>query len=109
MQVCARFDVNDQPVAPGAHVLGSHDVGGQYHQVRLERQRRVLARRGDHIGAKRQVGHELPVHHIPLDAVDAGSLQRGHFFAEFGEVGGQHAGGDLDRAGHSVEASRSGP
>ena len=55
---------------------------------------------GDDVGPEREVGHELAVHDVPLDEVDAGLLQGGDLLAEPGEVGGQHGRGDLDRAGH---------
>ena len=60
---------------------------------------------GDDVGPEREVRHELAVHHVPLDAVDAGRLERGDLLAEAGEVGGQHAGGDLD-PGHGSRVLR---
>ena len=100
MEVGARLGVNDQPLAAGANVLGGHDIGRQHHQVGLERQRGVLAGRGDHVGAEGEVGHELAVHHVPLDPVDSGGFQGGDLLAQLGEVGGQHARGDLDWSRH---------
>ena len=81
---------------PACDVLGGHHVGRQHHQVRLERQRGVRPGRGDDGGTEREVRDELAVHHVPLDAVDAGRLERGDLLAEAAEVDGQHAGGDLD-------------
>ena len=105
VQVRACLGVHDQPLAAGVDVLGGHHVGRQHHQVRLERQRRVPARRRDHVGPEREVGHELAVHHIPLDPVDTRRFQRGDLLAELGEVGGQHARGDFDRSRHRSEGS----
>ena len=97
MQVRARLGVHDQPLAAGLDVLGGHHVGRQHHQVGLERQRRVPPGRRDDRRAEGQVGHELPIHDVPLDAIDASRLQRGDLVAQPAEVGGQHAGCDLDR------------
>ena len=66
----------------------------------LERHRHPLAHRGDDVGAEREVGDELTVHHVPLDEVDTGLLEGDDLVAEAGEVGGQHRRDDLDRSGH---------
>ena len=44
--------------------------------------------------ADRQVGHEMPVHDVDMDPVGARLVDRAHFLAELGEVGGQDRGGD---------------
>ena len=54
---------------------------------------------GDDVGPEGEVGHELAVHDVPLDAVDAGLLERAELVAQLGEVGGEHGRGDLDGAG----------
>ena len=76
------------------------DLRREDHQVGLERHGHPLTHRGDDVGAERQVGDELSVHHVPLDEVDAGVLERDDLVAEPGEVGGQDRRGDLDRSGH---------
>ena len=96
----ARLDVDDQPPAARLDVARGHHLGGQHHQVGLERDGDEVARRGDDVGTERQVGDELAVHHVPLDEVDAGLLQGDDLLTEAGEVGRQHRRGDLDRAGH---------
>ena len=87
VEVGACLGVHDQALATGAHVLRSHRIGSQDHEVSFERQRRVLAGRGDHVGSERQVGDELAVHHVPLDPVDAGGFESGDLVAQLGEVG----------------------
>ena len=76
MEMDAGLGVDDQPLAPGLDVVGRHHVGGQHHQVGLERDVGAIPTGADHVGAEREVGHELPVHHIPLDQIDAGVGQR---------------------------------
>jgi 23S rRNA (uracil1939-C5)-methyltransferase len=102
VQVLACLDVHDQPLASGIDVLLRHCVGREYHQVGFERQRTVLACAGDHVRTERQVGHELSVHHVELDPVDARSLEGLDLCAEHCEVDGQYRGCDLDRAVHPV-------
>ena len=61
----------------------------------------VRTGRCDDGGSEREVRHELAVHHVPLDAVDARGLEVADRVAEPAEVDGQHARSDLDPAiGH---------
>ena len=55
----------------------------------LERHLGVLAARSDDVRAEGQVRHEASVHHVPLDAVDAGRFEGRHLVAEPCEVGRQ--------------------
>ena len=96
MKVRARLGVHDQALTTGRDVFGGHALGREHHQVGLERQRAVFAGGRDHVGAEGQVRHELAVHHVPLDPVDPGTLEGGHLVTQLGEIGGQHAWGDLD-------------
>lgn len=104
MKVRAGLDMHDQSLAAGLHVLFGHPVGGEHHQVRFEWHLRMGTSGGDHVGTESEVWHELTVHDIPLDAVDASCLQCFDLFAEAREVGGQHARCDLD-ARHLLEGS----
>ena len=72
----------------------------------LERDGDPIADRGDDVGPEREVGDELPVHHVPLDEVDARLLERDDLVAESGEVGGEHGRGDQDRQGHRARRYR---
>ncbi len=92
----AGLGVHDQPRAAGVDVLLGHHVGCVDHQVGLERHRGVRACGGDHVGTEREVRHELAVHHVPLDEVDAGRFECGDLLAELGEVGRKHRRRDLD-------------
>ena len=55
---------------------------------------RVRAQRLHHRRADREVGHEMAVHHVDVDPVGAGRVDRAHFLAQPGEVGGQDRRGD---------------
>ena len=104
VQVRAGLDVHDQPLTASLHVLLGHSLGSEHHQVRLERHLRVRTSGGNDVGTEREVGHELAVHHVPLDAIDAGGFQSCDLFAEAREVGGQDAWRNLD-ASHQLEGS----
>ena len=87
-------------VRPGLRVDGD-DVGAglgesieervdrRDHQVDVERLGRVRAERFHDGGPDRQVGHEMAVHHIDVDPVGAGLIDRTHFLAKAGEVRGE--------------------
>ena len=51
----------------------------------------------DDVRAEGEVGHELAVHDVPLDEVDAGLLERDALLAEACEVRGEHRRRDADR------------
>jgi len=93
-QFAARLDVGRQ------HVLRS-----LAHQVRFKAAGGMRPAGRDDVGPEGQVWHEVPVHHIPLDAIDAGGVQRGAVGAEAGEVGWQHRRDDL--GGHAGLEGRS--
>jgi len=65
----------------------------------VERLGAVRAKRLHHGGSDRQIGHEMPVHHIDVDPVGAGLIDRANFLAELREVGGKDRGCD-EGAGH---------
>lgn len=56
--------------------------------------------RSDYVGAKGEVGNEVAVHHIPLDAIDASVSQTAALLSEVGEVGGKDGGHNFDPACH---------
>ena len=104
----AGLGVDDEPRAAGLDVPLGHHVRGEHHQVRFERHGDPIADRCDDVRPERQVRHELPVHHVPLDEVDARLLERDDFVAEPREVGGQHGRDDHDRQGHRPRRYRLG-
>ena len=60
--------------------------------------RRMRPQRLDDLRPERDVGHEVAVHDVDVDAVGAGRVDRAHLLAEPGEVGGEDRGRDLERA-----------
>jgi hypothetical protein len=101
--------VDDQHLATGLDVEVHEPLGLDHHEVGLERHVGVRTARPDHVGADREVGDEDAVHHVPLDPVDAGRLERRHLRPEAGEVGGEDRGDDLDRASHGGQARAAPP
>ena len=89
VQMGRRLGVDDDDLAAGGVAL-QQPVGVGHHEVRLELDTRVAPGRCDHVGPERQVRHEDPVHHVPLDAVDSRHAQCLDLCAEGGEVGRQH-------------------
>ena len=57
------------------------------HQMDVERLGGVWAQRLHHCRAKGDVGHEMPVHHVDMNPVGTGGIDRAHFLAQAGEVG----------------------
>merc|ERR1719161_964202 len=82
----------------GLNVVLNHGLRGVLgdHQLRLEGRAAVLAAGPDHLRAEGEVGHEVTVHHVELDAVHAGGLQVFAGLAHVRPVRGQHRGDDLD-------------
>ena len=69
-------------------------VDGRNHQMDVERLAGVRAERLHHCRPDGQVGHKMAVHHVDMDPVCAGAVDRAHFLAEPGEVGREDRGGD---------------
>ena len=72
----------------------------------LERNGDVGTDGRDQIGAEGEVRHEMTVHHIPLDAIDARLLQSDAGVTQTREVSGQHGGDDRDWARHDIGSYR---
>ena len=98
VQVRARLGVHDQALAAGLDVLGPSIWSGVLdHEVGLERHAHLPADRRDDVGTERDVGHELAVHHVPLDAVDSRpSRARSPPRRDGPEVGREHRRDDRD-------------
>jgi hypothetical protein len=75
-------------------------IAGRDHQVHVEHLFGVRAQRLHHVGTDGNIGHEVPVHHVDMDPVGAGGVERTHFLAELGEVGGQNRRGDDEGMAH---------
>ena len=87
MEVRTRLGVHDDELAARLHVAVEQLVGVADHQMSLESHRRPAPASADDVGPEGEVGHEVTVHDIPLDAVDTGLLEGGDLVAEAREVG----------------------
>ena len=102
----ARFDVHDESIAAGLDVARREHIGRECHQVRFERLRGVLASGRDHVGSEREIGHELAVHDVPLEVIDAGRVEGFDLGTQAGEIARKYRGDDLNRKRHAVNATR---
>ena len=75
-------------------------IAGGDHQVHVKRLLGVPPERLHHVGAERNVGNEVAVHHVDMDPVGAGLVDRNDFLAKLGEIGSQNRRGDEQRTAH---------
>ena len=83
----ARLNVNRYDVGPGLGKGLKIRIAGRDHQMDVEGLPREGPDRLDHRGADRDIGDEVPVHHIDMDPVRTGSLDCAYFIAELGKIG----------------------
>ena len=102
MEVRAGFGMDGDDVGAGLGEGVEKSVDRRNHQVDVERLGAVRAKRLHHGRADRQVGHEMPVHHVDVDPVGARCVDRANLLAQLGEIGGQDRRGD-ERAGHGAD------
>ena len=74
--------------------IGQKRVNRADHQMHIEDLFCVRAQRLDDGGADRDVRHEMAVHHIDMDPIRTGDVNRAHFFTKPGKIGGQYRGGN---------------
>ena len=98
MHVRAGLDVNRDDVSAGLGEGGEERIGRRDHQMDVEGFLGVRAQRLHHIRPDRDVGHEVAVHHVNMDPVGAGGVDRAHLLAELREVGGENGRCDKKRA-----------
>jgi len=96
VEVRARLGVYEDLLASSLHEGGDQAVGLPHHQVRLKGKVHERSAGGDDRRSHGDVGHELSVHDVPVDAPDAGLLELDDGVSESGEVGVQHRRCDLD-------------
>ena len=102
MEVRAGFGMDGDDVRAGLGEGVEERIDRRDHQVDVERLLRVRPERLHHRRADREVGDEMAVHHVDMDPVGAGLVDRAHFLAEPGEIGGEDRRGD-ERAGHGAD------
>src|SRR5689334_24103575 len=94
LDVDGRLGMEGEHRSPLVGVLGDVVLGVLHHEMDVDRSLGDAPERPDHRRAEREVGHEMPVHHVdvhPLCAAGHGLL---HLLPEPAQVGAQHAGGD---------------
>ena len=99
VKVRPGLGMDGDDVGPGLGEGVEEIVDRRNHQMDVERLGAVRAKRLHHRRADRQVGDEMPVHHVDVDPVGAGGVDRAHLLAEAGKIGGQDRRGN-ERAGH---------
>jgi hypothetical protein len=87
MQMGTCFGMNNETLASSFYIALRHYVWSKNHQVSFEWLRAVRTGRSNDIGAKGEVWHELPVHNIPLNNVNAGLIESTNLFANLGKIG----------------------
>jgi hypothetical protein len=66
--------VNDEPIGTGLAEAVDPVVRPLDHQVHVERQPRRPPQVGDRLWPEREVRHEVPVHHVDVQPLGAGTL-----------------------------------
>ena len=100
VQFDGALDVNVQRIAAGPGEVVEVLVGVLDHQVDFQRQAGDRAQRLDDERPHADVGDELAVHDVHVDAVGAGAFGLLDLLAQAGEVGGEDGRGDLHSVGH---------
>ncbi len=87
-----RLEVHDEVIGPGfgerLHVSERLDD----HEVHIQRQRGESAHGADQDGTEREIGHELPVHHVHVQEVGSRAGDARDLVAEAGEISGEDRG-----------------
>src|SRR3984893_11128107 len=68
--------------------------------MHVERLPGVRPQRPHRVGSDGDVGYEMPVHDVHVDPIGARFVDRAHFLAELGEIGGKDGWGDGKGAMH---------
>src|SRR5215475_12236002 len=84
-----RLDMHRDDVRAGLSKGLEIRIARRDHQMHVHRLLGMRPERLHHVRPDRDVGHEVAVHHVYVDPVGAGLVDRTHFLAEPSEVGGQ--------------------
>ena len=84
----ARLRMHGDVVAAGLRERLEIGIAGRDHQMRVEDLLGVRAHRLDDVGAVGDVGNEVPVHHIDLNALSSCDLCFSHLVTQTSKVGG---------------------
>ena len=67
-------------------------INGSDHQMHVEAFLRHWPDGLDDRHTERDIGHEMPVHHVDMNPVGAPLINPTHFIAQPGEIGGENRG-----------------
>ena len=102
--VARGLAMHQQMIGAGLGEIVEVTLGLDDHQMDVDRLCRRLAHRGDNDRADRDVGDKPPIHHVDMDPVGAGPVDRPHLVAEPAEIGRQDRRGDDDRRAMAVRS-----
>ena len=86
--------MNDQRIRPGLDEPVEEPAGVLDHQVNFQRKVRDRAQPLDDHRPHAEIGDEVSVHHVDVDAVGPGRGDLADELTEPGEVGGEDGGGN---------------
>ena len=84
----AGFDVHGDEVGARLGEGFQIRIARRDHQMHVERLFGVRTDGLHHVGADRNVRHEMSVHDVDVDPVGAGGVDGAHLVTKLGEVGG---------------------
>ena len=102
MKVRPRLGMDGDDVGAGFGEGVEERIDGRDHQMDVERLLRVRPERLHDRGTDRQVRDEMAVHHVDMDPVGAGLVDRANLLAEPGEICREDGRGD-ERASHGAD------
>ena len=106
MQVCAGFGVNDEALTASFDITLSHHVRCEHHEVCFKRLLRIRTHSGDDVGSEREVRHELAIHYVELNDVNARLVEGMNFLAKLREIGGQNGWRNMNGQCHAIHPSQ---
>ena len=90
MQMAACFIMHAHPIRSRLRQRGDKLVRVLNHQMAIERQIGHFAQRRNHGRTHRNVGHEMPIHHIHMDDSSAAPLRGLNLLGQVGKVCGKN-------------------
>ena len=102
MDVGPRFHMHRDDVGTGLGEGFEIGIARRDHQMHVKQLVAVRTQRLHDIRADGDVGHEMAIHHVDMDPVGPGLVDRAHLGAEIGEVGGEDRWRNQQRPAHGT-------
>jgi len=99
--------VDDEVIGTGGRERLEKPERVHHHEVHVQRKRRELAHRLDQNRTEREVGYELPVHHVDVQEIGARAGDDPDLVLEAREIGGEDRRADAPELGVGPGARRS--